>query len=253
MKKFAVLILSLAFIFIPFSAAYAASGVYDNAGLLYETELNAVSEELAALSEATGWDAAAVTVSDTEGKSSAVYADDFYSGLGYGDNGIIYLIDMDNREIYISTIGTASECLTDIRLENIFDTAAGYAAQGSYYRAFSAEIEMSLEYFKAGIPVDTGQAAAHIAVWITAFLVGAVSAACFAIHIYKAYSFKEIGEIYDYGANSRTNFTVNSDRLVNSFITTRIRPRRRQNNRPPSGRRPRASTGRRMRGRGRKF
>ena len=197
MKKFAVLILSLAFIFIPFSAAYAASGVYDNAGLLYETELNAVSEELAALSEATGWDAAAVTVSDTEGKSSAVYADDFYSGLGYGDNGIIYLIDMDNREIYISAIGTASECLTDIRLDNIFDTAAGYAAQGSYYRAFSAEIEMSLEYFKAGIPVDTGQAAAHIAVWITAFLVGAVSAACFAIHIYKAYSFKERSEQQD--------------------------------------------------------
>ena len=90
--------LSLAFTFIPFSAAYAASGVYDNAGLLYETELNAVSEELAArFPRQRGWDAAAVTVSDTEGKSSAVYADDFYSGLGYGDNGIIYLIDMGQQ------------------------------------------------------------------------------------------------------------------------------------------------------------
>lgn len=235
---------------------FAASGIYDNAGLFYETELTALQEELNALTELTGWDAAVVTADDTEGKTSMVYADDYYAELGYGDNGVIYLIDMDNREIYISTTGKTSDYLTEARLESIFDVAADYASQGSFYKAVSSEISMSSEYFQSGSPVDRQKAAVQIAVIITGAVIGAASAAIWVMALHREYSFKEIGEIYEYSSKSKTNFSVNSDKLVNSFITTRIRPRQRRT--PPrsggrSGSAHRASSGRIHRGGGRRF
>ena len=155
MKK-TLAFLTLIFMLIsPANSVFAASGVYDDAGLFYETEVIALQEELTSLTEATGWDAAVVTTDDAEGKTSMAYADDFYTELGYGDNGVLYLVDMDNREIYISATGTASECLTDIRMDNIFDSAVSYASQGSFYKAVSTEISMSLEYFQAGMENHT--------------------------------------------------------------------------------------------------
>lgn len=236
--------------------AFAATGIYDNAGLFYETELTALRQELDSLAELTGWDAAVVTEDDTGGKTSTVYADDLYAELGYGDNGVIYLIDMDNREIYISTTGTASQYLTGTRLETIFDTAADYASQGSFYKAVSSEITMSMDYFQAGSPVDKEMAAIQIAVIITGAVIGIASAAVWALSVYKQYSFKEIGEIYEYSSKSKMNLSVSSDKLVNSFITTRIRPRQRRT--PPrsggrSGSMHRASSGRMHGGGGRRF
>lgn len=256
MKKIVFAIMFILSLMIPQVSAFAASGVYDDARLFYETEVTALQEELAALTETTGWDAAVVTTNDAEGKTSMVYADDFYAELGYGDNGVLYLVDMDNREIYISATGTASACLTDTRMDNIFDEAVSYASQGSYYKAVSTEISMTNEYFQAGIPVDNEKAAVQIAVVVAGVIIGAAVAAFWVVTVYKEYSFKEIGEIYDYNSKSKVNYTVNSDKLVNSFITTRIRPRQRKN--PPRGGRTgssahRASSGRMHTGRGRKF
>lgn len=257
MKKTLAFLTLIFMLIIPANSVFAASGVYDDAGLFYETEVIALQEELTSLTEATGWDAAVVTTDDAKGKTSMAYADDFYTELGYGDNGVLYLVDMDNREIYISATGTASECLTDIRMDNIFDSAVSYASQGSFYKAVSTEISMSLEYFQAGIPVDSDKAAVHIAVIVTGIIIGAALAAFWVITVYKEYSFEEIGEIYEYTSKSKVNFNVKDDKLVNSFITTRIRPRQRKN--PPSGGRSRnssahrASSGRVHTGRGRKF
>ena len=56
------------------------------------------------------------------------YADDFYMDNGYYDNGmdggILFLIDMDNRQVWISTAHDMRYYLTDERLEDVID--AGY-------------------------------------------------------------------------------------------------------------------------------
>ncbi len=255
MKKITFLLIVILMLMVPVTYAFAASGVYDDAGLFYETELTALQEELNSLTEQTGWDVAVVTTDDAKGKTSMAYADDFYEELDYGDNGVIYLIDMDNREIYISATGAASECLTDVRMDNIFDSAVSYASQGSFYKAVSTEISMTSEYFKAGIPVDSDKAAMQIALVITSVIIGIAVAAFWAVSVYKSYSFKEIGEIYDYSSKSKVNFSVNSDNLVNSFITTRIRPKQRKTptSRTRNSSSHRASSGRIHTGRGRRF
>jgi len=45
----------------------------------------------------------------------------------------------------------------------------------------------------------------------------------------KSYAFKKAEDVYEYTSKSDMKLSVNSDRLVNSFVTTRIRPRPKNN------------------------
>lgn len=76
-------------------------------------------------------DAAVVTAEENPGSAQA-YADDFYEahgfGTGSGRDGALLLIDMDNRELCISTEGKMVRYLTDSRIEAVLDDMYGYAA-----------------------------------------------------------------------------------------------------------------------------
>ncbi|MCD8036615.1 MAG: TPM domain-containing protein [Clostridiales bacterium] len=231
-KKKLLGIVSLIIMILACVPAYAVCGVYDEAGLLYDTEAAALQMELVDLAELTGWDVAVVTTDNTDGKTSVLYVDDTYNALGCGDNGVLYLLDMDNRELYISTAGKAADYLTDSRIENIFDNVVDYASQGRYYLAMSTQISMTVDYYNAGIPVNQEAVIMRITVLAAGAIIGII-AAVMAVHsVLKSYGFKEVGHIYEYNNKTSMNLTVNNDRLVNSFVTTRIRPRQRNNGRP---------------------
>lgn len=235
-KKKALILISLVFTAVFSLSAFAASGVYDDAGLFYDTEVTTLQMELDDLCSQTGWDAAVVTTDDAVGVSSTVYADDFYDDLGFGDDGILYLLDMDNREIYISTAGEAAEYLTDSRIDNMLDSAVEYASNGSYYDAMYTQITMTVDYYNAGIPVDSSAAAAKITVLVAAVLIGVIAAVSAVFSVKKSYGFKDTGYVYEYSSKSRLNLTTNTDSLINSFVTTRIRPRPKNNSGGRSGR-----------------
>ena len=126
MRKLKELFAFLMLVFLigtPVCVSAAAEGdVYDDAGLLTETQIEELNTQITAMKEKTGWDIFAVTTSDAQGKSAMAYADDFYDGLTTEDSdGILVLIDMDNREIYLSTCGKAIRYLTDSRIDSILD------------------------------------------------------------------------------------------------------------------------------------
>ena len=103
--------------------------VYDFAELLENEE--ALEAEIAELRERWTIDVVIVTTDDAHGKSSMEYADDFfdYNGFGYdkpmGD-GVLFLIDMDNRQIWISTCGKAIIYFTDSRIDEALDDIIEY-------------------------------------------------------------------------------------------------------------------------------
>ena len=67
--------------------------------------------------EESGWNVYAVTTDDAQGKSATAYADDFFDEHSTEqEDGVALLIDMDNREITISTCGIAIRYLTDSRI-----------------------------------------------------------------------------------------------------------------------------------------
>ena len=87
--------------------------VYDDGELLSETELSTLSESIDTFAEKSGWNVYALTTEDAGGKTSQAYADDFYDEMVPGTDGLALLIDMDNREITVSTSGIAIRYLTD--------------------------------------------------------------------------------------------------------------------------------------------
>lgn len=76
--------------------------VFDDAMLFTEEEKVNLYVEVNYLSQSYNMDIVIVTTNDALGKSSREYADDYfdYGGFGIGGNydGILFLIDMDNRE-----------------------------------------------------------------------------------------------------------------------------------------------------------
>lgn len=143
-KRF-VLALLLVFLLSVFGAltALAAGGdrVYDAAGLFSQEEkarLESVASDAAAH---TGLDMVVVTSLAKQGMTAQEYADALYEtgdfGVGSGKSGLLYLIDMEGREIYISTAGGAIDLCSDSVIEELLDDAYDCLSDGDY--AGSAE------------------------------------------------------------------------------------------------------------------
>ena len=133
--------------------------VNDLADLLNLEQMESLEEKLDTLSQTYQMEIAIVTTNDTEGKTSLDYADDFYdtNGYGYGDNydGALFLIDMDNRQLWISTSGLAARYLTDSRIERLNDTIAPYLTKANYYEGCNVFINGIENYFKSEIPSNS--------------------------------------------------------------------------------------------------
>lgn len=129
--------------------------VYDEAGLFTSDESAKLQDTAKSLTELNQMDVVIVTISDAEGKSSMAYADDYYdyNGFGYGSekSGILLLIDMDNRDVWISTTGLAIRYFTDSAIDSILDKITGYLSDGQYYKAADIFLDQVGNYFSAGI------------------------------------------------------------------------------------------------------
>ena len=218
-----------------------------------------------------------VTTADAEGKDSVEYADDFYDARfpeSSEEDGVLYLIDMDNREIYISTCGEAIRYLTDARLQLILVDAVEFAAEGDYYGAFLDFFEKSGEYLNQGIPEDqfnydeeTGETDYYydtyekpVGITFGEAMIALVAALAASIgtcgFITGKYQLKFEDFHYDAYTDSDIRLYVKEDRLTNTFVTHRRIPRNTGGTRSSGGSRSsvhRSSSGRSHGGGGRKF
>ena len=158
MKKndyFIIFLLLIANIFLfPFQASGSQNGnvdksikVYDYAELFNSTQKRKLSEMAKSISDNQKFDVIIVTTNDVNFKSSMEYADDFYDYYGFGyDNkhsGVILLINMDDREVWISTAGDGIKAFTDQDIEKTLDTVYDYLSDGDFYNAGIAFLNKS--------------------------------------------------------------------------------------------------------------
>ncbi len=163
--------------------------VFDQAYVFPEEEEKELQQAIDALREKMDMDAAVVTAEENPG-SAQTYADDFYVahgfGTGSGHDGALLLIDMDNRELCISTEGKMVRYMTDSRIEAVLDDMYGYAAAGDYYQAAGAFVEDLEVCYDNGIAADqynydseTGKISRYRSVrWYEALFALAAAAAC---------------------------------------------------------------------------
>ncbi len=110
---------------IPYRTMAANALVIDEYGMLTEDQIADCENKLEQISAKYNVDVVALIASDTDGKDLVAFADDYFDYNGYGRgadrSGIILVIDMYGREMYISTRGRCIEYFTDYGIESIAD------------------------------------------------------------------------------------------------------------------------------------
>lgn len=134
------------------TASAASSYVIDQAELLTSGELNVIAEAGKELSSTYAMDIVFLTVDRLYGRSAMRYADDYYDQNGYEEDGILFLLAMEEREWYISTSGSAIYALSDRDLEEIEYEVIPYLSDGRYADAFYHFLVILPEYLDNSVP-----------------------------------------------------------------------------------------------------
>lgn len=137
--------------------------VRDYLDYLNADELREVQSLIEQASAAYNLDIVIVFTDNTEGKSSRDYADDYYDYHGYGLGndfaGLLMLVNMTERELWVSTAGRAIDIFTDTRINDMTDAVAPYLTAARYYDACSAFVGQVEYYAQRGIPSGQYRAA----------------------------------------------------------------------------------------------
>lgn len=225
--------------------------VYDMAELLDEEEEEELESQIAEKRKELGFDIVIVTRSKlslsegADGKSPQEYADDCYDEGGFGSgsdkDGILFLIDMENRELVLSTAGKAIRIFTDQRIETMLDHVYEGASEGDFEASAAVFLEDVEYYGKKGIPsgqynydTETGKVSVYKSIrWYEALLAVGVSAfvagmAC--LNVKRQYAMEDDPQKLRnlnmaYRADCRFAYDNQNDQLVNKFVTSRVIPR----------------------------
>ena len=232
--------------------------VFDLADLLTDDEEAELQSRIDGLVEQYNQDIGIVTVQDSSVTNTQEFADKFYedSGMGIGDNrtGVLFCIDMYNRETYLTTTGDMIDIIDDQRREEIFDAQMEYLSGGDYLGAFSISLDYTQQFIRMGVAdnhmgingatgetMDPGEygstytperpktpaerAASAAMLGGIGGLIGLLAGLIAKSSIQKSYARKYVPSEYNWRAKSKLNLRVNDSKLVNKFVTTRVIPR----------------------------
>ena len=212
--------------------------VNDYADLLSDNEEEKLNRKLQKIKDKYGFDAVVVTTDSFNGMSARDYADDLYDYSQYGQDGILFLLNMSERSWYVSTKGKAIDYFTEYGIDEIFDDMADDLSAGKYYDAFVIYADRVDKYILNGekgdiIDIDNTKPKATfgvVNVMISAIF-GAISSLITSLSLKgKMANTRRQTSARNYIVNN--SFYVNgaSDMLVNRHVTRTMRPRNNPSN-----------------------
>ena len=132
------------------------NNVVDNLDYLSESEENELQSRIDTIKENYTLDTVIVITDNTDGKSSMEFADDYYDYNGYGldseYSGLLMLINMQDREVFISTVGKAIDIYSDSRISNMVDNVTGFLSNANYNDACNKFLDDVIRYVNYGVP-----------------------------------------------------------------------------------------------------
>lgn len=141
-------------------AVDATEKVYDFADLLTDSEEKKLYQQATKFIKKTELDLAIVIVSDytkprCDGDCTRTYADDFYDynefGIGSRHSGVLFLVDMKTRTIYMTTTGDAMDMYNDYRIEQIMDAIYQEFTNQNYYDGIAKFMTILENYDTIGV------------------------------------------------------------------------------------------------------
>lgn len=211
----------------------------DHAQVLSKDKGEKLNETLQKISKQQKMDVVIVTTNDRKGKTPTQYADDYFDDNGYGQgsnhDGILLLIDMQNRKWAISTKGEGIRAFTDAGQTYIVQQCSSYLSDGKYEKAFYKFADLSEEFIiqaRKGKPFDQNNLPKHVSffVYIIEVVVCFVIALC--IGWYRKSKLKTVvkqADALDYMESGSMNMVNSRDVFLNKMITTRVIPKNTSN------------------------
>jgi Beta-propeller domains of methanol dehydrogenase type len=230
MKKWLALTMLLLLLFCP-AALALENRVFDDGNLFSSEQEAALQSQIEAIYATHAQDIVVVTTYENDA-SARRYADDYYENGGFGvggdHSGALFLIDMDNRELTISTEGEMANILNDARIERLLDTMYEYASNEQYYRAVQSALTRADTYIANGPvwnqyqynEIDPFSPRWLLISFAAGLLVAGIT--CGIISAKYKRNFKPVA--YDDKTNTTLNLTVCNDTLVDSRVTKQYIP-----------------------------
>lgn len=155
-KKYSILFIAFFLLLLPIGlteAADAKQRVFDEAGLLTASEIDALEKLSSEYSEKNETDFVFLTTNGADDKGLDTYVEDFAdrTGIGYGKhNGsaAIVGIDMASRDVVLRGFDKAKEYLDDQRMDLLRDKITPSLSAGNYYEAFQSFIINADKYME---------------------------------------------------------------------------------------------------------
>jgi len=148
MKKLFSIFLIIALCALLSASAFADRAVVirDGAELLTDTEVTELNTLAWQVCDEQSFQVVVVTVYSTGDKDIVSYADDLYDESGYLADGVLLLLDMGQREWYVSTAGRGIDALSDANIDELMDEVLYSLSDGDYYGGFREFITQCGEY-----------------------------------------------------------------------------------------------------------
>lgn len=119
--------------------------VYDDAGLLTETEVLDLEEMCTTYGTQAGIEVYILTHDDPSAPYVETYIENFEDQLPVGDR-VYIALDMEERDVFMEGYGKAETYIHSKRISEIIDKITPDLSDGDYYDAFATYIQMSADY-----------------------------------------------------------------------------------------------------------
>lgn len=132
-------------------ASESSQHIYDFANLLTETEKEELENFTEEYNGVRDVEFLLLTTNDTEGKGIVTYMGDFFDQWADDtgqENAIVFTIDIDKRDLYLSGFGTGKTYLDNERIDMVLDQITSHMIDGNYIEAFRDTVMISSEYME---------------------------------------------------------------------------------------------------------
>lgn len=191
--------------------------VLDEAVLLTESEVGKLEQRIGELESKTGFRVLITTTNSTGGKTSRDYAENFFKNhndSGRVRNGLVYLINMEAREIYVYAAGNSvMESFSEANIDKMLDRIYKKVGDGKYYKSCDVFLDNVERYgVEGGNKLTAGRLLLQLA---ACMIVGAV----IVFFLARNRGGKVVAGVNNYFVASGANEILHRDQFINRTVT----------------------------------